>query len=114
MEEAHRRHARPPWKDLVAPAVALARECLLVDWWTTLTIAASAADLRRSPASAATFLKDGLPPGAPWGTKAETRLPLDTLKAALAHLADSGARDFYQGDLARSIAADIKADGGAL
>ncbi|MCK1379682.1 gamma-glutamyltransferase, partial [Bradyrhizobium sp. 24] len=114
MEEAHRCHARLPWKDLVAPAVALAGEGLLVDWWTTLTIAASAADLRRYPGSAATFLKDGLPPSAPWGIKSETRLPLDALKVTLAHLADAGPRDFYQGDLARSIASDIKADGGAL
>lgn len=114
MEEAHRRHARLPWNDLVAPAVALAGEGLLVDWWTTLTIAASASDLRRYPASATTFLKDGLPPSAPWGIKSETRLPLDTLKATLAHLADARPRDFYQGDLARSIASDIKADGGAL
>lgn len=114
MEEAHRRHARLPWNDLVTPAVALAGEGLLVDWWTTLTIAASASDLRRYPASATTFLKDGLPPSAPWGIKSETRLPLDTLKATLAHLADAGPRDFYQGDLARSIASDIKADGGAL
>ncbi|MDH2343318.1 gamma-glutamyltransferase [Bradyrhizobium sp. SSUT77] len=114
MEEAHRRHARLPWKDLVAPAAALAGEGLLVDWWTTLTIAASAADLRRYPASAAFFLKDGLPPSAPWGIKSETRLPLDTLKATLSHLAAAGPRDFYQGDLAKSIASDIKADGGSL
>src|SRR5205085_12050735 len=109
MEEAHRRHARLPWKDLVAPAVALAGEGMLVDWWTTLTIAASAADLRRYPGSAATFLKDGLPPSAPWGIKSETRLPLDTLKTTLAHLAAAGPRDFHQGDLARSIASDINA-----
>ncbi|SEO02227.1 gamma-glutamyltransferase [Bradyrhizobium sp. OK095] len=114
MEEAHRRHARLPWRDLVAPAVALAGEGLLVDWWTTLTIAASAADLRRYPGSAATFLKDGLPPSAPWGIKSETRLPLETLKATLSHLAEAGPRDFYQGDLAKSIASDIKADGGSL
>ncbi|MGY3123821.1 gamma-glutamyltranspeptidase/glutathione hydrolase [Bradyrhizobium sp. S3.14.4] len=114
MEEAHRRYAKMPWKDLVAPAAALAGEGLLVDWWTTLTIAASAADLRRYPASAATFLKDGLPPSAPWGIKSETRLPLATLKATLSHLAAAGPRDFYQGDLAKSIASDIKADGGSL
>ncbi|MFK4496454.1 gamma-glutamyltranspeptidase/glutathione hydrolase [Bradyrhizobium japonicum] len=114
MEEAHRRYAKMPWKDLVAPAAALAGEGLLVDWWTTLTIAASAADLRRYPASAATFLKDGLPPSAPWGIKSETRLPLATLKATLSHLAAAGPRDFYQGDLAKSIASDIKANGGSL
>ncbi|QOZ75232.1 gamma-glutamyltransferase [Bradyrhizobium sp. CCBAU 53351] len=114
MEEAHRRYARMPWKDLVAPAARLAGEGLLVDWWTTVTISGSAADLRRYPASAAAFLKDGLPPSAPWGIKAETRLPQDTLKATLSHLAEAGPRDFYQGDLAKSIASDVKADGGSL
>ncbi len=114
MEEAHRRHARLPWKELLTPAAELAGEDLLVDWWTTLMIASTAADLRRYPASAEAFLKDGLPPSAPWGIKAETRLPQQKLKATLAHLAASGPRDFYQGDLAKSIASDIKADGGSL
>jgi gamma-glutamyltranspeptidase/glutathione hydrolase len=114
MEEAHRRHARLPWKDLVAPAAKLAGEGLLVDWWTTLMIASVAADLRRYPASAEAFLKDGLPPSTPWGIKDDTRLPQQKLQATLSHLAAAGPRDFYQGDLARSIAADIKADGGSL
>ncbi|MGY8665089.1 gamma-glutamyltransferase [Bradyrhizobium sp. UFLA05-109] len=114
MEEAHRRHARLPWKDLIAPSAKLAGEGLLVDWWTTLMIASSAADLRRYPASAEAYLVDGLPPNAPWGIKAETRLPQQKLQATLSHLAASGPRDFYQGDLARSIASDIRADGGAL
>ncbi len=58
MEEAHRRHARMPWKELLGPSVALAGEGLAVDWWTTLEIASVAADLRRYPASAAAYLKD--------------------------------------------------------
>lgn len=114
MEKAHRRHARLPWKDLLTPAVSIAGEGLLVDWWTTLMIASTAADLRRYPASAETYLRDGLPPNAPWGIKAETRLPQETLKATLARLAAAGPRDFYQGDLAKSIASDVKADGGSL
>ncbi|MDA9519123.1 gamma-glutamyltransferase [Bradyrhizobium sp. CCBAU 11434] len=114
MEEVHRRHARMPWKDLVEPAAKLAGEDLLVDWWTELTIAGSAADLRRYPASAAMFLKDGLPPSPPWSIEAEIRMPQDNLKATLLHLAEAGPRDFYQGDLAKSIASDVKADGGSL
>src|SRR5471032_617247 len=66
MEEAHRRHAKLSWKELVSPSVGLAGEGLLVDWWTTLMIASSAADLRRYPASAAAYLKDGLPPSPQW------------------------------------------------
>jgi gamma-glutamyltranspeptidase/glutathione hydrolase len=114
MEEAHRRHARLPWRDLVAPGVALAGEGLSVDWWTSMMIAGSAADLRRYPASAAAYLHDGLPPQPQWGIKADMRLNQDRLKATLSHLGTRGPRDFYQGDLARSIAADMQAAGGAL
>ncbi|KIZ47918.1 MULTISPECIES: gamma-glutamyltransferase [Rhodopseudomonas] len=114
MEEAHRRHARLPWQELVAPSIELADAGLAVDWWTTLMIGSAAADLRRYPASAAAYLKDGLPPQAPWGIKSEVRLPQDRLKATLAQLAQQGPRDFYEGDLARSIANDMKANGGAL
>ena len=57
MEEAHRRHAKLPWKELLAPSVTLAGEGLAVDWWTTLMISSSAADLRRYPASAAAYLR---------------------------------------------------------
>ncbi|NVN85443.1 MAG: gamma-glutamyltransferase [Rhodopseudomonas sp.] len=114
MEEAHRRHARLPWQELLAPSIALAGEGLAVDWWTTLMIGSAAADLRRYPASAAAYLQDGLPPQSPWGIKSSVCLPQDRLKATLAQLAKQGPRDFYQGDLARSIASDMKAHGGAL
>jgi gamma-glutamyltranspeptidase/glutathione hydrolase len=114
MEEAHRRHARMPWQELLAPSVDLAGKGLLVDWWTTLMIASTAADLRRYPASAAAYLRDGLPPNAQWGIKSTVRLPQDRLKATLSYLAAEGPRDFYQGDLARSIATDVQAAGGSL
>jgi len=114
MEEAHRRHAKMPWQELLGPSVKLAGEGLLVDWWTTLMIASSAADLRRYPASAAAYLQDGLPPNAQWGIRSTVRLPQDRLKATLSYLAAEGPRDFYQGDLARSISADIQSSGGAL
>jgi gamma-glutamyltranspeptidase/glutathione hydrolase len=114
MEEAHRRHAKMPWQELLGPTIKLAGEGLAVDWWTTLMIASSAADLRRYPASAAAYLLDGLPPSAQWGIKSRVSLPQDTLKSTLSHLAAQGPRDFYQGDLARSIAADVQAGGGTL
>ncbi len=114
MEEAHRRHAKMPWKELVSPSIALAGEGLLVDWWTTLMISSAAVDIRRYPASAAAYLVDGLPPNAPWAIKAKVRMPQDRLKATMAQLASAGPRDFYEGDLAQTLAADIQAAGGAL
>jgi gamma-glutamyltranspeptidase / glutathione hydrolase len=114
MDEAHRRHAKLPWQELLGPSVNLADQGLQVDWWTTLMIASSATDLRRYPASAAAYLEDGLPPNPQWGIRSRVRLPQNRLKATLAHLAERGPRDFYEGDLARSIAADVQAGGGAL
>ena len=58
LEAAHSRYARMKWRDLLQPSIALAGEGLLVDWWTTLQISSSAAELRRYPASAAAYLRD--------------------------------------------------------
>ncbi|MBL8383980.1 MAG: gamma-glutamyltransferase [Burkholderiales bacterium] len=114
MELAHQRHARLPWKELLAPAVRLAGEGLLVDWFTTEIVASGAADLRRYDASRAAYLIDGLPPAAMWGIRSEVRLPQANLAATLAALAASGPRDFYEGDLAARIAAEVGAAGGYL
>lgn len=114
MEMAHARHARLKWGDLVAPAIALADEGLFVDWLTTEIVATGAADLRRYPASAARFLRDGLPPSAMWGIRSEVRLPQPALAATLRRLAEGGPREFYEGALARDIAADVTRDGGYL
>ena len=113
-EEAHRRHARMPWRELLAAAIRFAGEGLLVDWWTTLMIASSAADLRRYPSSAAAYLVDGLPPYPQWGVRSKVSMPQDKLKATMEQLATKGARDFYEGDLAKSIAGDVQAAGGSL
>ena len=112
--EAHRRYAKMPWQELLAPSIALADEGLSVDWWTTLMITSAAMDLRRYPSSAAAYLDDGLPPHAEWSIKSDVRLPQDRLKATLTQLADQGPQDFYKGDLARVIAADVQAGGGSL
>jgi gamma-glutamyltranspeptidase/glutathione hydrolase len=113
-EAAHQRHARMKWKDLLAPSIKLASEGLLVDWWTTLEITSSVAELSKYPASAAAYLQNGLPPNPQWGIRSTVRLPQETLKATVAHLAAAGGRDFYEGDLAKSIAADVQTEGGAL
>jgi gamma-glutamyltranspeptidase/glutathione hydrolase len=114
MDEAHRRHGRLDWRELVMPAVALAREGLRVDWFTTVNIASAAADLRRYPAAAEVFLRDGLPPSAPWGVRAGVTLPMPRYAATLERIALEGARSFYEGALASEIAAEVGAAGGSL
>src|SRR5882724_519722 len=45
------RFGRLPWRELVKPAIPLARVGLPVDWFTTVKVASAAADLRRYPES---------------------------------------------------------------
>jgi gamma-glutamyltranspeptidase/glutathione hydrolase len=109
----HQMWGKLPFADVAAPAIALAKRGLPQDWFTTLKVAASAAMLRRYPESARIYLPGGLPPIAPYqGRPAFFRL--GNLPATLERLAKAGPRDFYEGEIAASIAADVKAMGGVL
>jgi gamma-glutamyltranspeptidase/glutathione hydrolase len=107
------RFGRTPWRDLVAPAVALARQGLPVDWWVTIKTASAAADLRRYDESCRIWLPDGLPPVSP-AVGEPAALALGRLAETLARLAEYGPDDFYQGEIAQAIADDARAAGGSL
>lgn len=112
-EAMHRRWGKLPLAEVVAPAIALAKRGLSQDWLATLKIASSAAILRRYDESRRIYLPDGMPPVPPYqGTPGFFRL--GRLPETLEHLAKAGLRDFYEGDVAASIAADVKALGGIL
>src|SRR5579863_6159851 len=107
------RFGRTPWRDLVAPAVALARQGLPVDWWVTVKTATAAADLRRYDESRNIWLPDGLPPAAPPNGEPAS-LGLGRLADTLARLAEYGPDDFYRGEIAAAIAGDVREGGGCL
>jgi gamma-glutamyltranspeptidase/glutathione hydrolase len=111
--QAVERFGRLPWRDLVAPAAALAKEGLPVDWYVTLKVANAAADLRRYDESRRVYLPDDLPPVAP-PNGTPPSLTLGRLADTLARLAEAGPEDFYAGDIATAIAADVKAGDGVL
>ena len=109
----HERWGTLPFRDVIAPAQALARRGLPADWFTTLKVANSAAILRHYPESARIYLPDGLPPVAPYqGRPGYFRL--GALADTLDRLAHAGLRDLYEGDVAASIARDSAAMGGVL
>ena len=114
MRVAHERHARMRWKDLVTPAAKLADEGLLIDWFASQSIASAAADLNRYRAAREAYLVNGLPPVPAWSARTEIRLPQKRLAGTLRQLADAGARDFYEGDLARQISGEVQQLGGKL
>ncbi len=109
----HGRFGVLPLRDVMAPAIALARRGLAADWFTTLKVANAAAILRQYPDTAEIYLPDGLPPVAPYqGTPGFLRL--GRLADTLEQLAHAGLRDFYDGDVAASLVADATALGGVL
>ena len=110
---AHQSHATRSWAELLEPAIRLARRGLPVTWLTTLRVNDAAIDLRRFEASRAVYMPDGLPP--PTARDGTVRhLPMGQLEATLQRLAKAGARDFYEGELAAKIVADVRAGGGSF
>jgi gamma-glutamyltranspeptidase/glutathione hydrolase len=110
---AHGRHGRLPWRDVVAPAIVLARAGHRVDWWSTLNIAVEAHELRDDPAAARRYLPRGLPPVST-SMQTPVMLDLDPLAATLERLAEAGWEDFYRGDLAAAIVVDLRRGGSAI
>ena len=111
--EAVERFGRLPWRDLVAPASTLAKDGLPVDWYVTLKVANAASDLRRYDESRRVYLPDDLPPVVP-PNGTPPSLTLGRLSETLARLAEAGPDDFYAGDIAAAIAADVADGGGVL
>jgi gamma-glutamyltranspeptidase/glutathione hydrolase len=95
--EMHRRFGHLPWRDLVAPAIALARGHVL-DSARAGVIRHNREGLGRFPTSAAIFLPGGQPP-APGDT-----LRQSDLAGTLERIADQGADGFYQGETAAAAA----------
>ena len=104
----HARFGARPWRELLAPAIALARDGFPVDDAFAKSVAAEAAMLGRFPASAALFL----PGGKPLAAGATFRDP--DLARVLERVAASGARGFYEGETAAAVAAEMKRGGGIV
>ena len=108
MFEAHRRFGHLPWKELITPAVQLARDGHPLDGARSRQIGREAERLARFPASRAQFLVDGEapPPG--------TRFVQADLARTLQFIADSGARVFYHGRIADLIVQEMSRGGGLI
>ena len=109
----HTRWGRLPLANVIAPAIALAERGLSNDWYTTVRLAGVAPTLRLYPESARIYLPDGLPRTGP-----ESGNPgffrLGRLAETLTRIRDAGWRDFYEGEIAASMLADLRAMGGVL
>ena len=114
MGKALERFGTMQWKDVIAPAVALAERGMELDWYMQVMIANGAQDLAQYPASKTAYLcDDGFVPTHDW--RGTTRyIKLGNLAETYRRLAEGGPREYYQGALARDIAADLQAGGSAI
>ena len=112
MALAHGKFGRTPWRDLVAPAIDLAREGMPVDWFAGLMIASAARSLARDRDAAALFLEDGQwPPLGSWTAFTEKHLDQKTLASTLEAVGRDGPRALYGGEVGAALAKDVRDKG---
>jgi gamma-glutamyltranspeptidase/glutathione hydrolase len=107
MWEMHRRFGRLPWRDVVMPAVLLAR-AHVVDSVRATVMRNNEAKLRQFPATAEAYLPGGQVP------RAGDTLRLPHLARTLQLVADSGPEPFYRGGIADLIVAEMRRTGGLI
>lgn len=109
LERAHRKYGRLKWRDVVAPAVELAKGFALSDALARSLNREVARGMQPYPASVAAY---GKPGGGPW--IAGDTIRLADLARSLEAIAAGGADAFYTGWIADSIAADMARSGGLI
>lgn len=97
--------------DALAPAIRLAEEGVPVTWHTTLTVARDLRTLVRFPATAAVFCDAHGHPPVTIDQSRPTMLRQPDLARTLATIAAEGPRAFYEGPLARAMAAHLAEHG---
>jgi len=97
-----------PWKRLVAPAIALARDGFTISESLAASLARGLPAMKRYPASLAQFSKRGTP------YAAGDRLVQPDLARTLARVAVRGPAGFYEGETARLIEQEMAAHGGLI
>lgn len=106
---AHEKYGRLPWKRLLEPAIAMARDGIVLSADEAFALEWGTERLARSEAGAAVFLDaDGE------ALRAGERLVQADLAWTLQRIADHGAQDFYRGEIADRIDAGMRRLGGLL
>ncbi|MGO1074106.1 gamma-glutamyltransferase [Inquilinus sp. CA228] len=98
------------WAEALAPAIDHAERGLEIDWYAAFCISIEAHALARF-APTAELLLDGSE--APKAAEGRHR-PMPAKARMLRRLAQAGARDFYEGETARDLAADLAAAGSRI
>jgi gamma-glutamyltranspeptidase / glutathione hydrolase len=107
---AHQRFGKLPWKDLVMPAVRLARDGFAIDAQLAGSLNGVVAQARDFPELCRVFGK----PGGKSRWQEGDRLAQPELAKTLRLIAEQGPDVFYKGAIAERIEAEMKAGGGLI
>jgi gamma-glutamyltranspeptidase / glutathione hydrolase len=108
------RYGTMEWRDVVAPAITLARGGFEVDWYLAQNQAKAAEDLSAFPETARTYLRHGKWPYRPAGMQAGDTMIYADLARSLELIAQDGPDAFYKGALGQALVEDMKASGGLI
>ncbi len=108
LEYAREKYGTRPRAELIAPALDLARRGFILDRGDAAALDAASADFREDAATAAIFLNHGMP------FKAGERLVQRDLAQTLRLISDAGPAAFYDGPIARAIAASSASGKGII
>jgi len=101
-------HGRLPWEQLLEPAIALAREGVMVTDGLARSLRGVLPEMEAYPASVAQFSQDGQP------YQAGGILKQEDLADTLERIAREGPRGFYEGRTAELIEKEMKEHGGLI
>jgi gamma-glutamyltranspeptidase / glutathione hydrolase len=105
---AWKEHGRLPWKRLVEPAIALARDGFVVTEGLARSLRSALKPMAAYPASVAQFSKNGTP------YEAGDILKQADLARTLQRIADQGPAGFYEGETAALVEKEMAAHGGLI
>lgn len=107
---AHTRFGSLPWKDLLTPAAAIAREGFRTDaeLHRELSEENEERKIEKFPSTAALFFPDGK------ALIAGSKLVQNDLAATIERIAAAGPSEFYEGETARKLVQGLRAGGGIV
>src|SRR5579872_3595737 len=108
LEEAHRKYGRKPWAELIAPAMNLAAKGFPLTFPQSEALRGKADLLGPFPDSKRIFLRNGR------FYEPDELLIQPELARTLDRIRRLGAKDFYEGESARLLAAAMKEHGGLI
>ena len=104
----HAKLGKKPWKELVEPAITLARDGFTINKRVAESIQQRATLLLQFPATAEIWVPNRIP-------RAEgTVVAIPLLAVVLERIRDHGADGFYKGETAAAIVKELKAGGGLI